>query len=87
MNLILFYIDIIRESSVSKSDMNLAFPHFVLWNIPLVTSRSRIFNCFGERTSGEAVWRVLLVLIHFFLVHAFFVSSMCLLFLDMNFIN
>ena len=82
-----FYIDIIRESSVSKSDMSYAFLHFVFDSVLHIMSRSRVFYRFDKRSRGGAFWRVSMFLYYDFVECAFFVSSIFLLFLDMSSIN
>ena len=87
MNSTYFYIDIIRESSVSKSDMSCAFLHFVFDSVLHIMNRSRVFYSFDKRSRNGAFWRVSVVLCNDFVECAFFVSSIFLLFLDMNSIN
>ena len=87
VNATYFYIDIIRESSVSKSDMSCAFLHFVFDYVLHIIDRSRVFYSFDKRSRSGAFWRVSVMLRNDFVERAFFVSSIFLLFLDMNSIN
>ena len=82
-----FYIDIIKESNVSKNDMSYAFLHFVFDPVLHVMNRSRIFYRFDKRIRSAAFWRVSTFCYDDCIERAFSVLSMLILFLAMNSIN